>query len=151
AVAAALKKRHPRFDGDVGAVVEGGAVKALGLSANEITDLSPMRALAGLKRLTCRGSERGRGKLADLWPLHGVGLTHLDCSATQVADLRPLRGMPLVELNCEGARVVDLSALKDLPLERLHCDFSAERDGPILRGLKRLKLLNGRPAAELLK
>jgi serine/threonine-protein kinase len=151
AVAAELRKRHPRVKGEVRRVVEARAVKSLELYADEITDLSPVRALPGLERLTCRGSDRDNGKLADLWPLHGLALTHLDCSATQVADLRPLRQMPLVELSCQNTRVLDLTPLKALPLERVHCDFFPERDAAILRGLKHLKQLNGRPSADVLK
>ena len=47
--------------------------------------------------------------------------------------------------------VSDLALLKDMPLVDLYCDFKPERDGELLRSIKTLKQLSGRPAAELLR
>jgi Leucine-rich repeat (LRR) protein len=54
-------------------------------------------------------------------------LTHLGSSNTQVTDLSPLKGMPLKDLTC---------------------DFCPDRDTEILRPIKTLETINGKPAAE---
>ena len=45
----------------------------------------------------------------------------------------------------------DLSPLKDMPLKELQCDFKPERDADILRSIKTLETINGKPAKEILK
>jgi len=44
-----------------------------------------------------------------------------------------------------------LSPLKDLPLTNIECDFQPERDAEILRSIKTLETINGKPAAEFWK
>ncbi len=54
AVAAKLKQLNPGFDGDqVTHKVEEGKVTDLTTAANKLTDISPLRALPGLRRLAC--------------------------------------------------------------------------------------------------
>jgi hypothetical protein len=65
-----------------------------------------------------------------------------------VADLTPLRGMSLTHLDCRTTKVSDLSPLRGMPLKALWCDFNLERDAEILRSLKTLELINGKPAKE---
>ena len=55
-----------------------------------VTDISPVRALVGLKALDCGGLSTRSGKLSDLLPLQGMLLTTLGCYNTQVSDLSPL-------------------------------------------------------------
>ena len=45
----------------------------------------------------------------------------------------------------------DLSPLKGMPLKELGCDFKPERDAEILRSIKTLETINGKPAAEFWK
>jgi len=59
-----------------------------------------------------------------------------------------LKGMPQANLQCQRSGVTDLSPLKDLPLTKIECDFRPERDAKILRALKTLTTINGKPAAE---
>jgi hypothetical protein len=127
AVRKKLMELNPGFDGKLTAanglgsprIVEG-LVTQLGLLPDKVTDLSPVRALPGLRHLNCSSTYR-RGRLADLSPLAGMQLSHLLFKDTQVADLSPLRGMPLLELSCGVTKVADLSPLYDCrSLERLH-------------------------------
>ena len=69
---------------------------------------------------------------------------------TKVADLSPLKGMALTHLDCDGTKVADLSPLKGMPLTVLQCDFQPERDARILRSIKTLEMLNFKPAKEVL-
>jgi hypothetical protein len=65
-----------------------------------------------------------------------------------VADLSPLEGMPLTKLYRDHTRVTDMSPLKDMPLKVLVCDFKAERDADVLRSIKTLQTINGKPAKQ---
>ena len=60
-VAAKLKERNPGFDGKETHKVEGGVVTFLFFWADNVTDLSPVRALTGLQTLNCAGSNAGAG------------------------------------------------------------------------------------------
>ena len=215
AVADKLKERNPGFDGVVKPTIENGVVTGLKFVTDNVKDLSPMRALPGLKQLLCEGSAPGKGKLADLsplkgmslatlwcgknpvsdfFPLKGMPLTFLGCEQTPVSDLSPLKGMPLTILWCgngprisdlsplkgmqltsltlwgcpvsdlsplrgmpltflgyNNTKVTDLSPLKGMPLKELGCDFRPERDTEILRSIKTLEKINGKPAAQFWK
>ena len=162
AVAAKLKERNPGFDGKViASKIEGGVVTILELSADKVSDISPVRALTELRSLSCTGT-RGQGPLfADLNPLKGMKLTALTCVNTKVADLSPLQGMMLGYLNLSGAKVSDLSPLKDMKLHYLNCsgtpvsDLSPLKDMPITRlwcaftPVTDLSPLRGMPLKEL--
>ena len=76
-------------------------------------------------------------------------LFHVDSYRTNVADLSPLRGMPLTFLYCNQTPVTDLAPLTGSPLVSLICDFIPERDAEILRSIKTLETINGKPVAEL--
>jgi hypothetical protein len=54
--------------------------------------------------------------------------------------------MKLTKLWCEAARVSDLSPLKGMPLIGLVCDFRAARDASVLRSIRTLQTINGKPA-----
>ena len=72
-----------------------------------VTDISPIRALRGLKSLRVNGRRLRWGKLADLSPLAGMNLVRFNCDYTEVADLSPLEGMLLMMLHCTGTKVRD--------------------------------------------
>jgi hypothetical protein len=165
-----LQELNPGFDGKETHAIENGAVTKLSFATNNVVDISPVRALAGLKELMCPGEgHRGAGRLSDLSPLQGMSLTHFSCWATQVSDLTPLRGtsldnlnrsqtevsdlsplagMPLWELAINDTKVTDLSPLKNTSVARLLCTFVLERDAEILRSITSLETINGKPAAE---
>ena len=86
--------------------------------------------------------------MSDLSPLKDMKLTHLNCGDTQVSDLSPLKDMKLTDLICHDTKVTDLSPLKGMPLKDLRCDFKPERDAEILRSIKTLETINGKPAKE---
>ena len=134
AVADKLKELNPGFDGRVRPTVEGGVVTGLEFLTDQVTEVSPLRALPGLRELTCHGTEALPGKLADLAPLRGLRLQRLDCNWTKVADLAPLRDMPLAYLSCYAAPVADLSPVKSLPLTYLDVSKSRVADLAPLRG-----------------
>ena len=111
-------------------------VTELGFVSNDVTDISPVRALTGLKLLHCRGSDGRAGTLSDLSPLQGMTLTDLNCYGTQVADLSPLRGMELARLTCGYSKVSDLSPLEGMPLVYLDCHATMVSELSSLRGMK---------------
>jgi Leucine-rich repeat (LRR) protein len=136
AVSARLKQLNPGFDGQVTETIEDGVVKGLAFSAAEVTDISPVRALAHLKSFRC--STPGNGKLSDLSPLKGLKLTTLDVTCTQVSDLSPLQGMPLTSLTLNGCtQARDLSPLKGLKLATLYVNNTQVSD---LSPLQRMPL-----------
>jgi hypothetical protein len=135
AVAARLKELNPGFDGKVTPTFTGDVVTGLKFSADKVTNLAPVRALAQLRVLDCFGSPSRGGQLVDLSPLKGLRLTELRCTDTQIFDLSPLKGMPLTILHCGMSNVSDLSPLKGMPLIEFDCSFSQVSDLAPLRGM----------------
>src|SRR5262249_9129385 len=74
AVAAKLKERNPDFDGELTPTIDAGAVTGLRLATDEVKDISPLRALTGLRTLRCgvREGANSRSPLADLSPLKNM-------------------------------------------------------------------------------
>ncbi|HWA97405.1 MAG TPA: SUMF1/EgtB/PvdO family nonheme iron enzyme [Pirellulales bacterium] len=107
----------------------------LSVVANELLDLSPLRALSRLTSLWCEG-RGGRVALRDISPLAGLPLTKLSLFQTSVADLSPLRGMPLEMLAVQVTPVSDLSPLAGMPLTDLNCSTTKVADLSPLRGMK---------------
>jgi eukaryotic-like serine/threonine-protein kinase len=134
AVATKLKELNPDFDGKVEPYIEGSVVKELYFLTEDVTDISPVRALIGLRKLACT-SNTGKGRLADLSPLKGMSLTELDCHGTRVSDLSPLKDMKLTYLYCGASRVSDLSPLKGMPLRYLSIQQTAVSDLSPLKGM----------------
>jgi serine/threonine protein kinase len=141
-VAAKLQDLNPGFDGKLTGYggqgmprIQNGVVTELGFSRINVTDISPLRALVGVKRLNCSSNDEGPSALSDLSPLKGIRLTALRCAGTQVSDLSPLDGMQLRQLDCWGTRVSDLSPLKGMPLTELVCGAAQVSDLSPLKGL----------------
>ena len=72
AVSRKLAELNPGFDGKLTAFegkgtpkIENGVVTELGLLSDSVTDISPIRALMGLKSLSLAGSGTGKGQIAD--------------------------------------------------------------------------------------
>ena len=138
AVVAKLKERNPGLEGEATQQIKDGVVAELTFTPvkgqDALTDLSPVRALAGLTRLTLLGC----AGLEDLEPLKGMPLTGLNLpNCPQVRNLEPLKGMPLTSLNLYGCRGVEnLKSLEGMPLENLvlrHC--TQVRDLESLKGM----------------
>jgi Leucine-rich repeat (LRR) protein len=117
-------------------------LNALGLEGSAVSDLAPLRGMP-LERLSLRQT-----RVTSLAPLAGMPLTSLDIAQTQVSDLSPLRGMKLTSLHLEGTRVADLSLLAGMPLREVWADQKVVRSSEVLRGVKTLEKVNGKPAAE---
>jgi eukaryotic-like serine/threonine-protein kinase len=111
-----------------------------------VSDLSPLEGMP-LDNL-----EFGGTQVSDLSPVkrlpHLALLLFNDCP---VSDLSPLKGMPLVHLQLRGTKVTDLSPIKEMPLKVLEIDFKPERDTELLRSIKTLERINGKPVAEFWK
>ncbi len=159
-VVAKLKELNPGYDGNEEHRIENGQVAMLMIRNTTITDISPVKALTGLKDLDFRGEAPNRksplvdlaplrglslrvfnctmSEVTDLRPLQGMQLTYLSCSITGVADLTPLKGMPLSNLQIVDTPVSDLSPLRAMPLTRLRCygtkasDLSSLKDMPLV-------------------
>jgi serine/threonine protein kinase/Leucine-rich repeat (LRR) protein len=149
AVSKKLIELNPGFDGKVTGVegqetpkTENGVVTQFGILVDNVTDISPVRALVGLKFLRCSGiTNARRGKVADLSPLGDMKLESLDCHDTQVSNLSPLQGMKLTKLDCSNTLVSDLTPLEGMPLSQLMFAYTQVHDLSPLKGM-RLTLLN---------
>ncbi len=135
AVAAKLKERNPGFDGQVTHKIEGGVVTEIdigGLATNNVFDISPVRALVGLKSFGCDYTRH----LSDLSPLKDMKLTELRLQVSQVTDLSPLKDMKLTNLYLYVTPVSDLSPLKDMKLTNLTIAMTQVTDLSLLRDMK---------------
>jgi len=140
-VLARLKELNHGFDPATATHrIEKDKVVELSFSTEAVTDVSPVRALSDLRRLSCRGTTESRS-LVELSPLRGMRLNLLACSFSMVNDLSPLKGMPLEELNCGSTAVEDLSPLAGMPLVKLDIFETSVRDLTPLAGLP-LRWLN---------
>jgi serine/threonine protein kinase len=127
--------------------LKGMRLKLLFLLGTKVTDLSPLQGMPLELLILQQATE-----VSDLTPLNGMeSLRQLSIVYTKVADLSPLKGLKLVQLDCHATKVTDLSPLGGMPMERLTCDFQAERDAKVLRAIKSLQTINGKPAAEFWK
>lgn len=131
-----LTALNPGFTPGVTFKIEGGVVKEFNVEAKEgkfVTDISPVRALAGLKVFRCQD-----GKVSDLSPLRGMKLEYLAIrGCTGVQDISPLEGMKITSLDLGGTRVWDLSPLQGMPLNSLSFyGCSTVKDLSPLRGMK---------------
>ena len=156
-VVAKLKERNPGYDGQVEHAIKDGVVTELhlgGPTMDNVRDLSPLRALTGLKSFGCGFSRQ----LSDLSPLKETKLTEVTVQLSLVKDLSPLKDLKLTKLHLyvapvsdlsplKGNRtltslcinmtsVSDLSPLKGVPLTVLDCGRTGVTDLSPLRGMK---------------
>jgi hypothetical protein len=137
AVTRRLKELNPRFGGPVEPTIRDGAVIGLAFNTNNVSDLSPVRALTRLESLDCNGTAERRGLVADLSPLRGMPLKRLCFLDNQVSDLSPLRGMSLKTLDFQrNLAIKDLTPLQGMPLEHLNCAHTNVADLSPLKGMK---------------
>jgi hypothetical protein len=132
-VVAKLTELNPKFGGKLGRKIVGGQVEELYFVSAAVTDISPMRALAKLKSLTCAGYPDRISPLSDISALRGLQLENLDLTCSRVSDLSALEGMPLRQFYCDPAAAV-------LPA-----------NAKVLRSIKTLETINKLPAAEFWK
>jgi Leucine-rich repeat (LRR) protein len=161
-VTARLKQLNLGFNAAIESKIIDGQVQEWSMPTDLITDISPLRALSHLKKLSltgpiepsldipkCHGNLSDlaplRGlqleslvapfnpKLHDLSPLEGMPLKLLQIAYSGVTDLSPLRGMPLEELRAGGAPLSDLSPLESTPLKVVTLDRTQVRRLPNLQ------------------
>jgi len=135
-VVAKLKELNPNFDGKETHKVEGGAVTELAVSTTGVTDITPVKALKQLRKLTVAPwAMNQKGSLSNLSPLKELPLAWLYCQNNPVSDLSPLRGLPLTVLGCGGTQVSDLSPLAGMKLTVLSINDTAVSDLAPLNGM----------------
>lgn len=119
-IAEELKRLNPDFD-TASLLYESdqGQLGSLTFLSTGATNLSPVRLLASLEKLSCSGRGFQQSPLSDLTPLRGLSLKELHCGNTRVRDLAPLAGMPLRVLNCAITPITDLMPPKGMPLQVL--------------------------------
>ncbi len=137
AVAKKLQELNPSFDGKVEHTIDAGVVTSLKFVSDKVWNISPVRALSGLKTFDCSGSKgNGReGKVADLSPLSGLQLTDLKCVGTLVFDLSPLKGMPLTKFDYGSGPGFDMTPLQGMPLTWLNFSLTPLSDLTPIQGL----------------
>ncbi|MCL2653149.1 MAG: leucine-rich repeat domain-containing protein [Propionibacteriaceae bacterium] len=113
----------------------------LGLSTNEVSDLTPVSGLENLETLNLEAN-----KIGDLTPLSGLkALTTLDLSSNKVIDVTPLSGLTsLTTLLLNYNNVSDLAPLSGLT-DLFHLGLSYNQIGD----LAPLSKLNSLTALEL--
>ena len=136
-----LMELNPGFDGKIESWMDNGVVIGMRFVTDNVTDISPVRGLAGLKKLFCNASGDRKGRLADLSPLKGMLLTELDCGGGLITDLSPLVGMPLTELRCGHTQLADLAPIAGMNLTLLWCDNTNVSNLSPLKGMA-LRYLN---------
>ena len=122
------------------AAPDGAGSERLDLSSRNLTDLSALAGLTGLRELDLR-----HNAVEDLWPLAGLtGLRVLHLSGNRIADLSPLAGLTgLEQLSLAGNRIEDLAPLTGLAgLRALDLSGNRIEDFWPLAGLAALERLN---------
>lgn len=133
-----------------------------------LTDLSPLSELK-LRELHCRNNPGIR----NLSAIRLDGLEYLDASftgleslaeltkaplatikiaGTPIDDLGPVRRMPRLRvLDCTGCTITDFEPLTAVSLRELSANVATERDAAVLKRIRTLEKINGKPAKEFWK
>lgn len=131
-----LIRLNPGFTGKVESKIVDGSVQEWSMATDLITDLSPLQALPGLKKLFLLGTTvqtsdvpQCFGNIHDLSPLRGLQLETLSAPFNpRLRDISPLQGMPLKSLQISSSSVTDLSPLGGMPLEEFRAGNTAISD-----------------------
>lgn len=134
-----------------------------GLRKGQLYDLDPIRELpiaflqfsnTVVGDLSSLAGMKVQVLLCDHTPVRDLSLVkslpvfYLDCRSCLVEDLTPLKNSGVHRLDIRGCRIKDLSPLAAMHLVELRGDFESERDAELLRSIKPLQEINGKPAAE---
>jgi len=114
-----------------------GFVNEARVNTDRVADITPLRALPDLTRLTLMAI-RDHLTFRSLSQLKGFKLTALSLGQQQaIKDLSHLRGLPLEELDLNSSPVTDLAPLAEMAtLRKLRLMYSAVADLTPIRGLK---------------
>lgn len=134
AVARKLKELNPNFnEASLSHKIEDGVVVWLDVGdASALTDLSPIRALTGLKDVHLHGRFVGA---ADIGPLRGLQLTSFQSDGCPHQDLSPLQGMPLTKATFWGLATTNLSPLRGMKLVQTNLGNCNIKDISVLTGM----------------
>jgi eukaryotic-like serine/threonine-protein kinase len=145
-ITAKLKERNPGYKEEfaIDFEFENSELKSMKLWTTAVTDVSFLRAFPSLESLELGTWYARIGKLADLSPLRGLRLKHLDLSRNVIVDLTPLNGLPLESLCLMVNPVRDLRPLRNSPLKKLILWNTGIDDSslPALNDIKTLRELN---------
>ena len=127
---------------------------ALLLNHTQVTDVGlahfkDCKELTGLDLAWTQVTAAGLAHFKDCKNLGFLGLSGTQVTDAGLAHFKNCKNM--ANLFFDHTKVTDLSLLKEMPLKELSCDFRPERDGEILRSIKTLETINGKPAAEFWK
>ncbi|HEY7307744.1 MAG TPA: protein kinase [Gemmataceae bacterium] len=126
--------------------LKGMPLQGLFCQCPQVSDLTPLRGMQ-LEWLDVRTSG-----VTDLSPLQGMPLKDLGLNGTtKLKDLSPLKGMSLEILNLGGSAATDLSPLREMTVKQLWLNYWPERDAEVLRSIKGLVRINGKPSGEFWK
>jgi serine/threonine protein kinase/Leucine-rich repeat (LRR) protein len=158
-----LMRRNPGFDGELRSydepepIVQDGTVIELRLCTDHVSDISPLRALQGLRKVYLSGSTDDRGQLSDLSPLKGMELTQVYLYENRnLTDLSPLRGMPITHLGLQGTNVAEIEVVREMPIQGLFMTRTPVSDlsplagkslGRLVCNRSKVKTLRGLPVA----
>ncbi len=112
---------------DVG-ILSGMPLVNLWLDGTLVRNVAPLKGLP-LKAFSASGTQ-----IDDLSFLADSPVQWVNVSDTLVEDLSCLKNIPLESLEIQGTRVRDIKALKGLPIKRLNCQRTKVRDYSVLRG-----------------
>lgn len=129
--------------------LEGLDLGGLNVTDEGLANFKNCKGLNGLFLNGTRVTDVGLAHFKDcknLTIFHVVGTQVTDAGLAYFKDCKKL-----TILYIEKTKITDLSLLKGMPLKELWCDFQPERDAEILRAIKTLQTINGKPAAEFWK
>ncbi len=119
-VGAKLNELNPGVTAKLDPRIESGKVAELTCSTNNMSDISPFRALSHLTRLSCNGDGPAAARhVTDISWLRGLPLKQVMFPHNKVKDISALAGMPLVTVDFYGNDVPDLSPVKGSPVNML--------------------------------
>jgi formylglycine-generating enzyme required for sulfatase activity/serine/threonine protein kinase len=124
------------------------------LDRTRVTDagLAHLKECGNLTFLSLYGakvSDVGLAHLKDCKNLGKLILTYTQVSDAGLAYFKDCKDLTM--LGIEHTKVNDLSPLRGMRLKELYFDFQPKRDADILRSIKTLEKINGKPAAEFWK
>jgi formylglycine-generating enzyme required for sulfatase activity len=124
---------------------------ALNLATTKVTDAGMVcfTGRKGLKYINLTATEvsdEGLKQFQDCTDLRVLFLGRTSVSDSGLAVFKDCK--KLERLVISNTRITDFSLLKGMPLKALECDLQPERKMEILRSIKTLEQINGRPAAE---
>jgi len=149
-----LKELNPGYNGEMNypPIIEGGEVTELSFESERLRNVTPVRALTGLRRLIFSAENRA-SPLIDVAPLRSLAkLEHFSLDCGPLRDLGQLRGLAFGSLTVDNNReLYDISGLKDWNVKNFQCSWTKVADLSPLRTQKDLQRLriDGCPVTDL--